>query len=261
MKNIQSIIFSAATLSVVATQYQAWGISSDRVHCGHEYPVLIPKEIKKITPIAFAVHFCNGGAKPLFVSSSIAAPTATTGDIKTKPLATTFSPSQLDKMPNRLQRLLNYQNDSILSKEGVVGEMRQLVNNQGFSPQVRRAAIHAHARSTAEFLSVQARFYGIEIDQFAIEYLDRNRGRLIAGAKPVHIAPESYGVGKGKSKQMAMTIIASVLFFGIILGPYLYTFRIESKRNSQKKDSPTTVDEAVQRILEKFGPPSDKNSG
>jgi hypothetical protein len=261
MKNIQSIIFCAATLSVVATQYQTWGINSDRVHCVKEYSELIPKEIKKITPIAFLVHSCNGGGKTLFVSSSIAAPTATTGDIKTKLLTTTFSPSQLDKMPNRLQRLLNYQNDSILSKEGVVGEMRRLVNNQGFSPQVRRAAIDAQARSTAEFLSIQARYYGIEIDQFAIEYLDRNRGRLIAGAKPVHVAPESYGVGKGKSKQKAMTIIAYALFFGIILGPCLYTFRIESKRNSQKKDSPTTVDEAVQRILEKFGPPSDKNSG
>ncbi len=235
MKNIQSITFCAATLSVVATQYQAWGINSDRVHCVKEYSELIPKEIKKITPIAFLVHSCNCGGKTLFVSSSIAAPTATTGDIKTKLLTTTFSPSQLDKMPNRLQRLLNYQNDSILSKEGVVGEMRRLVNNQGFSPQVRRAAIDAQARSTAEFLSIQARYYGIEIDQFAIEYLDRNRGRLIAGTKPVHVAPESYGVGKGKSKQKAMTIIAYALFFGIILGPCLYTFRIESKRNSQKK--------------------------
>ena len=226
MKNVQSIIFCAATLS-----------------------------------IAFTVHFCNSGGKSLFVYSSIAATTATTGDIKTKPLATTFSPSQLDKMPNRLQRLLNYQNDSILSKEGVIGEIQRLVKNQGFSPQVRRAAIDAHARSTAEFLIVQARYYGIKIDQFAIEYLDRNRGRLIAGAKPVYVAPESYGVGKGKSKEMAMTIIAFVLFFGIILGPCLYAFRIESKRISQKKDAPTTVDEAVQRILERFGPPSDKNSG
>jgi hypothetical protein len=160
MKNVQSIIFCAATLS-----------------------------------IAFTVHFCNSGGKSLFVYSSIAATTATTGDIKTKPLATTFSPSQLDKMPNRLQRLLNYQNDSNLSKEGVIGEIQRLVKNQGFSPQVRRAAIDAHARSTAEFLIVQARYYGIKIDQFVIEYLDRNRGRLIAGAKPVYVAPESYGVG------------------------------------------------------------------
>jgi hypothetical protein len=53
MKNIQSIIFCAATLSVVATQYQTWGINSDRVHCVKEYSELIPKEIKKLPLLLF----------------------------------------------------------------------------------------------------------------------------------------------------------------------------------------------------------------
>jgi hypothetical protein len=88
------------------------------------------------------------------------------------PAPPTFDTRQLDGMPNRQQRLRNYQNESILSKAAVGRELVNAANGGGFSPQVRRAAMDALAPSPAEFLRVQAARYGINVPPEAKKRLE-----------------------------------------------------------------------------------------
>jgi len=88
------------------------------------------------------------------------------------PAPPTFETKQLDSMPNRQQRLRNYQNESILSKEAVGRELTNAANGGGFSPQLRRAAMDALAPSPAEFLRVQGARYGINVPPDAMRRLN-----------------------------------------------------------------------------------------
>jgi hypothetical protein len=75
-------------------------------------------------------------------------------------------------MPNRQQRLRNYQNESILSKDAIGRELVNAANGGGFSPQLRRAAMDALAPSPAEFLRVQGARYGINVPPAAMKRLN-----------------------------------------------------------------------------------------
>jgi murein DD-endopeptidase MepM/ murein hydrolase activator NlpD len=88
------------------------------------------------------------------------------------PAPPTFETKQLDSIPNRQQRLRNYQNESILSKEAVGRELTNAANGGGFSPQLRRAAMDALAPSPAEFLRVQGARYGINVPPDAMRRLN-----------------------------------------------------------------------------------------
>jgi len=88
------------------------------------------------------------------------------------PAPPTFETKQLDSMPNRQQRLRNYQNESILSKEAIGKELVNAANGGGFSPQLRRAAMDALAPSPAEFLRVQGARYGITVPPEAMKHLN-----------------------------------------------------------------------------------------
>jgi hypothetical protein len=88
------------------------------------------------------------------------------------PAPPTFDTRQLDTMPNRQQRLRNYQNESILSKEAIGRELVNAANGGGFSPQIRRAAADALAPSPAEFLRIQAARYGINVPPEAKKRLE-----------------------------------------------------------------------------------------
>jgi hypothetical protein len=84
----------------------------------------------------------------------------------------TWDTRQLDSMPNRQQRLRNYQNESILSKDAIGKELVNAANGGGFSPQLRRAAMDALAPSPAEFLRVQGARYGINVPPAAMKRLN-----------------------------------------------------------------------------------------
>jgi len=85
----------------------------------------------------------------------------------------TYGVQQLDDFPMRLQRLLNWRKETILSKEGVQSEMQRLVDEKGFSPQLKRAAMDARAHSPAEFLAEQMKRYGMSITPRAMKHLNK----------------------------------------------------------------------------------------
>lgn len=95
-----------------------------------------------------------------------------TGKPAGAPAPPTWDTRQLDSMPNRQQRLRNYQNESILSKEAVGRELVNAANGGGFSPQLRRAAMDALAPSPAEFLRIQGARYGINVPPAAMKRLN-----------------------------------------------------------------------------------------
>jgi hypothetical protein len=88
------------------------------------------------------------------------------------PAPPTFETRQLDSIPNRQQRLRNYQSESILSKDAIGKELVNAANGGSFSPQLRRAAMDAMAPSPAEFLRVQGARYGINVPPAAMKRLN-----------------------------------------------------------------------------------------
>jgi hypothetical protein len=85
----------------------------------------------------------------------------------------TFDIQQLDNFPKRQQRLLNWQNETILNREGIQAEMQRLVSGQGFSPQLKRAAMDGRARTPAEFLAGQMKRYGMPVSPEAMKMLNQ----------------------------------------------------------------------------------------
>lgn len=83
-----------------------------------------------------------------------------------------FDSKALDTIPNRLQRLRNYQNETILTKNAINREMGNVATGGDFSPQLRRAAMDALAPSPIEFLKVQAERYGIGISPEVIKHVN-----------------------------------------------------------------------------------------
>jgi hypothetical protein len=112
------------------------------------------------------------------------------------PAPPTFDTRQLDAMPNRQQRLRNYQNESILSKAAVSRELVNAANGGGFSPQVRRAAADALAPSPAEFLRIQAARYGINVPPEAKKRLEDQSSAITT--------PQRYLVSMASQGQSAL---------------------------------------------------------
>jgi hypothetical protein len=83
----------------------------------------------------------------------------------------TFGVQQLDNFPKRQQRLLNWQNETILNREGIQSELVRLQSGKGFSPQLKRAAMDGRARTPAEFLEGQMKRYGMTITPEAMKHL------------------------------------------------------------------------------------------
>jgi hypothetical protein len=83
----------------------------------------------------------------------------------------TFGVQQLDNFPMRQQRLLNWQNETILNREGIQSELVRLQSGKGFSPQLKRAAMDGRARTPAEFLEGQMKRYGMTITPKAMKHL------------------------------------------------------------------------------------------
>ena len=83
----------------------------------------------------------------------------------------TYGVQQLDNFPKRQQRLLNWQNETILNREGIQTELMRLQAGQGFSPQLKRAAMDGRARTPAEFLEGQMKRYGMSITPRAMKHL------------------------------------------------------------------------------------------
>lgn len=84
---------------------------------------------------------------------------------------TTYNIQQLDDFPMRQQRLLNWQKETILSKEGVQSEIQRLVDEKGFSPQLKRASMDARAHTPAEFLAGQMNRYGMTVSPEAMKIM------------------------------------------------------------------------------------------
>jgi hypothetical protein len=112
------------------------------------------------------------------------------------PAPPTWGVNQLDTMPNRQQRLRNYQNESILSKEAVGRELVNAANGGGFSPQLRRAAMDALAPSPAEFLRVQGARYGINVPPEAMKRLNDQSSAITT--------PQRYLVAMASQGQSAL---------------------------------------------------------
>jgi hypothetical protein len=89
------------------------------------------------------------------------------------PAPVTFNSSQLDNMPKRLQRLLNWRDEPILSREAISGEMQRAMSGQPFSPALKRAAMDGRAPSPGEFLAGQAKRWGIEMDPAVLQELNK----------------------------------------------------------------------------------------
>ena len=85
----------------------------------------------------------------------------------------TFDIQRLDNFPMRQKRLLNWQNETILNREGIQAEMQRLVSGQGFSPQLKRAAMDGRARTPAEFLAGQMKRYGMTVSPEAMKMLNQ----------------------------------------------------------------------------------------
>ncbi len=83
-----------------------------------------------------------------------------------------FDSKDLDTIPRRLQRLRNYQQELILTKDSIIREMRNASDSGTFSPQLLRAAMDARAPSPIEFLKNQAARYGISISPEVIKYFN-----------------------------------------------------------------------------------------
>jgi hypothetical protein len=112
------------------------------------------------------------------------------------PAPPTFDTRQLDTMPNRQQRLRNYQNESILSKAAVGRELVNAANGGGFSPQVRRAAMDARAPAPAESRRSQAARYGINVPPEAKRRLEDQSSAITT--------PERYLVSMASQGQSAL---------------------------------------------------------
>ena len=84
----------------------------------------------------------------------------------------TFGVQQLDNFPMRQKRLLNWQNETILNREGIQAELVRLQSGQGFSPQIKRAAMDGRARTPAEFLEGQMKRYGMTITPKAMKHFN-----------------------------------------------------------------------------------------
>jgi hypothetical protein len=67
--------------------------------------------------------------------------------------------------------LLNWQNETILNREGIQSELVRLQSGKGFSPQLKRAAMDGRARTPAEFLEGQMKRYGMTITPKAMKHL------------------------------------------------------------------------------------------
>jgi GH24 family phage-related lysozyme (muramidase) len=97
-----------------------------------------------------------------------AGPAATGKPVQAAPA--TYGVQQLDNFPKRQQRLLNWQNETILNREGIQTELMRLQAGQGFSPQLKRAAMDGRARTPAEFLEGQMKRYGMTITPRAMKH-------------------------------------------------------------------------------------------
>ncbi len=89
------------------------------------------------------------------------------------PAPVTFNSSQLDNMPKRLQRLLNWRDEPILSREAISEEMQRAMSGQPFSPALKRAAMDGRAPSPGEFLAGQAKHWKIQMDPAVLQELNK----------------------------------------------------------------------------------------